>query len=95
MSAVTFRAKPSEVQAWVFDAKKGWLGAKDLIAWCGGVGSRNTYSGRENETRYWIITVPTPRGQTLAKPGDVIVKNERGEFTVHSLDFLEDYDKVA
>lgn len=65
-----FRKKPVTIEARQFTDFGD--GIHDLLAWCGGMGSRDAL-GR-------IIEIETLEGTMLARPGDWIIKGVKGEF---------------
>ena len=81
-----YRKKPVVIEAIQFDGSKD--SANEVLAWIGHYGyeARKTNGG---------VVIKTLEGDSLARPGDFIVKGVRGElYPIKESIFRETYERV-
>lgn len=77
-----YRNKPLVVEAHLFDGTATPAEALALADWCEGMFNLDSSPGNELKTYYWSISIPTTTGSLLAKPGDYILRDAQGEYSV-------------
>jgi len=67
----------------------------EVARWCGGVMKSEAKASDHTDVAYWI-KIPTMAGLVRARPGDYIVKDADGRFSVwKQSDFEDEYERVG